>query len=518
MAELMVIFGPPGTGKTTTLKRVVEECVVSDGNDTILLTAFTKTAAHELASRGMGVEEQQIGTLHSHCFHALDEPNIAEGHLADWNEVFPMYQLSTQDAIYADHEMIGESIGDDLLNQLNLLRHRLEPRHHWPERVQHFARQWTDWKAQHHYCDFTDLIEKSFEMFPVAPRYPKSIIVDEAQDLTLLQWKLLLSWAKHADRFIAAGDDDQCLYQWAGADFAPMLSAPQRTVLTQSYRVPRSVQRFAMRFCQSIAVRQAKTWAPRDMDGTVEHLRHISWRHPEYALLPKIREWLEMPFGTVGIFAPCSYMLAPMVRGLKEAGLPFYNPWRAKDRFWNPLRRTATEVTPTQRLLAFLKPPERLWTWPELGEWVPMLRNDMLLPGAHTRVLGTLDTPDICGMRDLESLLTPPCLSGALQGGIRWLADVAVTQKYRDGLRYPLQVFLREGREGLTEDPRIILGNIHSTKGGEVDICVLFMDLSHAQKKSRIWDTSARDNILRTLYVGSTRARESLFLCGERDL
>ena len=43
-------------------------------------------------------------------------------------------------------------------------------------------------------------------------------MVDEAQDLTPLQWDMVVKIAKGVDRVYIAGDDDQAIYEWNGAD------------------------------------------------------------------------------------------------------------------------------------------------------------------------------------------------------------------------------------------------------------------------------------------------------------
>ena len=36
--------------------------------------------------------------------------------------------------------------------------------------------------------------------------------------------------------------------------------------------------------------------------------------------------------------AACSYMLHPVVAALRKRGIPFHNPYRKSNGFWNPLR------------------------------------------------------------------------------------------------------------------------------------------------------------------------------------
>ena len=66
--------------------------------------------------------------------------------------------------------------------------------------------------------DFTDLLEVAVRDLKVAPGDPSVIFVDEAQDLSPLQLKLLRQWGKHAEYLMMAMDDDQTVYGFAGAD------------------------------------------------------------------------------------------------------------------------------------------------------------------------------------------------------------------------------------------------------------------------------------------------------------
>ena len=88
------IHGPPGTGKTTTLAHWVGKAAERFGSDAVLVSSFTRAAAVEIASRGLAVDKDNVGTLHALCYRALGRPKIAEDSLDDWNEYAPEYRLS----------------------------------------------------------------------------------------------------------------------------------------------------------------------------------------------------------------------------------------------------------------------------------------------------------------------------------------------------------------------------------------------------------------------------------------
>ena len=77
------IFGPPGTGKTTNITRQIRRAVERFGKDSVLVTSFSRAAAAELAGQDLPVSSDRVGTLHSHCWHALGRPEIAEVHVEE---------------------------------------------------------------------------------------------------------------------------------------------------------------------------------------------------------------------------------------------------------------------------------------------------------------------------------------------------------------------------------------------------------------------------------------------------
>jgi superfamily I DNA/RNA helicase len=65
----------------------------------------------------------------------------------------------------------------------------------------------------------------------------------------------------------------------------------------------------------------------------------------------------------------------------------------------------------------------------------------------------------------------------------------------------------------LEESPRVIVGTIHSVKGGEADVVFLFPDLSPAGDSAYQLYGPQRDAVIRLFYVGMTRARQTLYIC-----
>ena len=64
------------------------------------------------------------------------------------------------------------------------------------------------------------------------------MFVDEAQDLSLIQWKLVRRIEESSTDSFIAGDDDQGIYKWNGAHVNTFINLEgTREVLEQSHKV-----------------------------------------------------------------------------------------------------------------------------------------------------------------------------------------------------------------------------------------------------------------------------------------
>ena len=122
-----------------------------------------------------------------------------------------------------------------------------------------------NYKQAYGLVDFTDMIER-FNVSELCPKYDV-VFIDEAQDLSPIQWKMYDILKKNSKHVILAGDDDQAIYGWAGADVARFQSEPAKDIiLPQSYRVPGAVQEIANNILNRIPDhrRIKKYWKPRE--------------------------------------------------------------------------------------------------------------------------------------------------------------------------------------------------------------------------------------------------------------
>jgi DNA helicase-2/ATP-dependent DNA helicase PcrA len=528
------IYGPPGCGKTTYLSDQIAKAAHARGSDNILVASFTKAAAMELTSRDLPLLPKQIGTLHAIAYRQMDRPTIANGELDEWNSEYPALAMKGG-AVDVDHSAADATVGkvgDSLMNQSEILRAREIPVERWPSSLRSFWSKWTEFKELGGYMDFTDLIQHSLDEGQPAPGNPRVGFFDEVQDFTPLELRLVRMWGSHMDQVLLAGDDDQCIYSFKGSSPEAFLEPPvdeeHRRILSQSYRVPVAVHAFASSWVEQLKRRQEKPYAPRDAPGHVDVLSSATWRNPN-PLLDRLKADTEAG-RTSMILATCSFMLDPIRSAMRREGLLYHNPYRRRRGDWNPISKRADQTSAADRLLAMLRwqpsawgDDAAPWTFADANMFVDMIKSaGTLRRGAKTKLNNQAHGPDL-GLAEvpwdwlLEHVFKDPeDLNRAAEGDLRWLRE-NLTAARSKSMEYVLQVAEKHGGSMLLQDPTIVLGTIHSVKGGEADVVYMFPDLSRGAMREWLSAGEDHDAVVRQMYVGMTRARTQLVMCGPAD-
>lgn len=546
MSREHLVIGPPGTGKTTYLARQATRAADEVGADAVMIASLTRAAAQEIAGRDTPIPRRCVGTLHAHAYRALDKPELAETPegLKAWSEFAEKEGLiwkigggASQNLDYAP-EQRSEGQGEVLLAAMGTLRARCAPLELWPPKVLRFAEAWNAWKEKTGRLDFTDLIERALEEIARPPTDPRIIFLDEAQDLSKLEFDLARKWAQSCEQIVVVGDPDQCLYQWRGTDPDAMLSGEHASeiVLAQSWRVPEAVHDYAVGWIEQVEDRPPVDYKPRLADpddpdagfAPGEVRRGTStWRDPEGIVRRAIADAERGE--TVMILASCGYMLEPTISVLKRQGVPFWNPYRTSHGGWNPLRGA-------RRLLALLRPDPATWgdearwyDWLDLRAWAEPLRaKDNLARGAKDLIINKARDakaddmaeeiprvplgmmPELMATEDLAHLVTD--VDFRPNEVVGWWTENLLAEAQK-AARYPAAVYASRGGAALREKPRIVVGTVHSVKGGQADSVYVFPDLSHRGWVTTWERPSSRAPTFRLFYVAFTRARERLTIC-----
>jgi DNA helicase II / ATP-dependent DNA helicase PcrA len=396
----------------------------------------------------------------------------------------------------------------------------------WPSNTLDFERKWSQYKQRLGLFDFSDLVDRCLRDVAVAPHNPSVILADEAQDLNAMQLQLIRRWGKHTQYSVLAGDDDQTIYWFTGASADAILASDipgdHKIILNQSYRLPQSIHKLANQLIHQVTTRQEKIYLPRPGSGSVHRLTSGTYKSPEYFILSTAMKHLEQG-KTIMFLASCSYMLKPLLRVLSKNAIPFHNPYRKANGFWNPLR-SGSRRSAAGRILLLVGHPQtgkghHHWRREDVALWADWLcENGTLRPGAKAR-LQSSETEMEVTVEQLQQLFEPGAFHSfqiAYESGPRALLQwwrSRVTVEVHSRIQPPADLVAYRGVRALTDVPRVIVGTIHSVKGGQADIVYLFPDLSQAGDAQYQKFGPSRDSMIRVFYVGVTRAREALYIC-----
>jgi len=484
-----IVLGPPGTGKTHTLLNKVDDYLKETDPDKVGYFAFTKKAANEAKERAMdkfNLGEDDLPyfrTLHSLAFKRLgiNKENVMQRrHYEDLGQKINL-PLDYND--YDEEETGLFTTKSDYLRIINLAKLRnitIDQQFNLGEHNQDveydklniIANELERYKKEYNLIDFNDMI-LDFVKSDKSPKFDV-VFIDEAQDLSRMQWDMVNHFNTQ-DSFIA-GDDDQAIFRWAGADVDRFITQTGKMLnLTQSVRIPRKVHDFAMKIIERVSNRIHKEWKPKTVEGSVrihESFEDVDLSTGEWMVLTRTR-----------------HMLDAIEETLKTRGLYFENKF--KKSFEKDIQDAAIDWHNLLRgQLLNSKQLDNIAKYMGPNHW-------------HKKKMKGMVKESFYGIDQLIK-------DYGLQMKLDWFE--AFNDCSTDRKEY-IRAMRRNG-ESLKDNPRIQLSTIHSVKGGEKQNVVLLTDLTHNTNKAY---EKNPDDENRLFYVGATRTKENLHIIQPKD-
>jgi len=481
-----IVLGPPGTGKTTTLLGKVNSYLKNTDPDKIGYFAFTQKAAHEARDRAVkqfNLTEDDLPyfrTLHSLAFRklGLKKDNVMQPrHYKDLGKKlgFPVtyadYQedqggIFTSDSEYLRIIQLAQLRNITPEQQFDLAEHTQDLER---DQLRIIANELIRYKKEYNLIDYNDMI-LDFTKSDLSPKFDV-VFIDEAQDLSLMQWDMAKTiWKKTENAFIA-GDDDQAIFRWAGADVDSFINLTGTYLpLTQSYRIPTKVHNLAMNIINKITNRIPKTWQPKTNEGTLH--RHFDV------------DSIDMSHGDWLVLSRTRHMLNDIEESLYRQGLYYKNRYKRNDEQDLHECATAWESCLKGQPLSY-KQVESMSKYMSDKHWQKKKIKGMTKGSFY----------------NIDQLVN----DYGLQIKTTWYE--AFDNAGQTRVNYLRK--MRKNGEKLNEKPRIELSTIHAAKGGEATNVVLMTDLTQNTMKG--YERNPDDEN-RLFYVGATRTKENLHI------
>ena len=310
------VAGPPGTGKTTYLmKRYYDALDKYEASD-IMVISHTKTAANEIREKINDPEniaeyhketgkdlfnliretkklrKKNVSTIHKYC---KDEITKSKGgdvfEITDYDTLRNKYRIfnkhtlnrefSFTEALFKGHpffKFIGfaRDNGKELSTyyrtlsyeeKINEYKYTLQELIDMNELYKKYKTDPLINGGRKNVMDFHDMVEKFCEL----PKDPviKVLMIDEAQDSSVIQRLAEVKMSKNCDLFYKAGDPDQSIFEFAGADphsFTKEFAHPE-VELEIGYRCPRKINAWCREVIKEVwehpEYNYTRKWTPR---------------------------------------------------------------------------------------------------------------------------------------------------------------------------------------------------------------------------------------------------------------
>ncbi|WP_439028536.1 UvrD-helicase domain-containing protein [Haloarchaeobius sp. DT45] len=562
------LFGGPGSGKTTALLDKVEE-ILEDEDVTfrdILVVSYTRAAAAEIRERlaeRLDINPRSLQgnvcTMHAKAYDLLnlsrndvvgekDKQEFCEDYGIEYEDEYGGAGRRTARSTTIGNKIIATSqwlqrtnreVADwyDVPFQWDVETVRLPPEIDpnaqegnkytptWPSSddridVPETIRAWRKYKGDNELVGFADMLER-VEQRSLLPNVDY-LVIDEFQDITTLQHRVYDEWRPHMKGVLIAGDDDQVVYAWQGADPDLLLDAEpdEDIILPNSYRLPSRILNIVNREIRHIEKRQDKDLKPRKEGGVVEAVQNPSMLD----LVRNVRRTIQNDDGTVMILFRARYQMFQFIDEFITEGIPFKS--LTDQRMW------------TDRLDDYVTAVEQI----EAGENINGLQARRLADMLQESAFGTNerdeffdaidDAQEDAGVEDLTDLSISPDLVSdhvPFMPGPASASDMV--RKVTSFQRKSMKAYFATGEHRGMDRDHVRVGTIHSAKGREADHVFMGTDLTEKVVEQMVATVDEdelpadveftkttspvpilTDNERRVFYVGMSRARERLVL------
>tara|TARA_Y100001937_G_scaffold2501_1_gene3157 strand:- start:199 stop:1869 length:1671 start_codon:yes stop_codon:yes gene_type:complete len=530
-----IVIGPPGTGKTTFLKNKVKEFLDLGTPPTeIAYLSFTVKAAEEIRDRIMGIDTssgEKVGdnvkkmfpffcTLHSLCYKQL---RLRSDDIMDEDDYESLSNTTKRTYVNKMKKGNGLDIAmptpkseyQDIINLAyakypdnedkitEILKYRKVNDEGARDIIRQMHEDLTEYKKENRKLEYHDY----FINFLKEEKVPKLkyLLIDEAQDLSAHQWQVVdkIQRESGAIETYVAGDDDQAIFRWAGADIENFIDMANQTSgneiiqLQQSYRIPLSVHSLATKLAHNISRRVQKEYLPRQDAGAVKVLN-----------IRPLGKYLQD--GDWLILCRTHAVVQEVVKSLVANGCFFklYGKNFIKYEYikaikcWTQLCR-GEKVIGADVVVLYQHMDSTRINRPHgnfKGEPSDMFNMEILCQHFGLKRFIEFKTQDDSGdkvviQKDVSEVMWYDMLNGK------------AIRKQEAYLRNILESGFK-----LDQDPKIEVSTMHASKGGERQKVMLISDLSYGPYNASVQSQEGRDDEARVFYVAATRAKEELHL------
>ena len=342
---LLIIAGA-GSGKTRMITyRILHMLEEGVDEKNILALTFTNKAAKEMSDRIRALIGKPLKDLTATTFHSFGLGILKQyiQHLGYHND-FTLYDTNDNEALIKNCIVsCGYQIPDynirSLLSLFSNLKTGREKMINAEGAIAEIYKEWLLTQKAYNVVDFDDLILLPIKLFEAKPwilenvqeRY-RYIMVDEFQDTSLLQYRLVSMIASKYRNIAVVGDDDQSIYSWRGANYENIINFekdfPERKEfkLERNYRSTGNILTAANALIVHNQERKAKKlWTEEESGSAISIKRHKTSESEAYWIAGEIKSNMrirDLQYGDIGVLVRTNSLISELENVFTEMNIP----------------------------------------------------------------------------------------------------------------------------------------------------------------------------------------------------
>ena len=559
------IAGPPGTGKTTKLVEIYYNHLEEYSPTQIMIISHTNTAADHIRNKITDIEtiqkyedetgrkllqviknsketlKENVSTIHKFCkdrvekglaFNMDDYENLKiqkpkfNKYTTD-KQFYNVSLLVTSHPFFKFTSMARDNGKDILPYYRSLTEEEKADYQYLPEELVEMSKQYKDFKTnkkingrEGRLLDFQDMVEEfcdNEQMSVASCRNIKVLIVDEAQDSSVIQRKAEEIMSRNVDYFYKAGDPDQSIFEFAGADpdsFHREFANPE-IELKEGYRCPRVINEYCKKIISPIWAHYGyeRAWKPREeldengnrtgvvVEGEMYYLSDLAQDPFASELKNRILNTKESFIFTFRGGDPTQ-----IINYLTSIGMPMKI---AKEDQKTKFKYPAQMIKNQRAYIDFVSGKEV--TIPQLKKFINVMKDDYVL-----KTTEDLDKQVEKGTYNIDWFID----NKYVLPGIKNTNDFQILIKDYPHKNIETKNYVREivNKNRDLEDHRVFVENIHTIKGKEFDNVVFDFRLTRDEEmftKKRL-KFVACSRAKKTLWI--LKSKTALSFKGKEDL
>ncbi|MEM3192873.1 MAG: ATP-dependent helicase [Candidatus Parvarchaeota archaeon] len=487
-----VIFGPPGTGKTTAIEWLIKQIraeSVDPDNPSLVYLTYSRALAKEARERIGLHNKAMIGTFHSVLSRMLGWVKAEDGGNfltdKDVEEFCRKYGIQKSGKVQMERE---DNEGDDEWSRFLMLYEKSYASYpkitkpslfmnDLPFNVDVITEKYNKFKASTGRHDYVDILVEAYERLELP--HVKYLIVDEAQDMNPLMWSIVDKWPK--DKLIITGDDDQSIYEFRGAD--PRLFLERRKDakifhLSETHRFGPNILGLCRDVSRRIQSREQKEYSAAPIADKVERRFNLD-------------EFLDLN-GSKMILFRTRFLASSYSRELIERMVPFL-----------PLNSRHAWISPWSRALIRLN--NAISSFPNISDddlafLVSYLPAHLLRRGIKTQI----EKDGIGSVRNAIRGTLVTSIMDVIFENVPNREDLLRNLKIPDGKKRLISKMKK-----IEDNDLVYVDTFHASKGKESNNVAVALDMTKKVFNSFMENP---DSEWRMLYVAVSRARNHLSL------